>query len=43
MTTIDGMLPQHGCKGCGRVLNKDGYHPAELYAGTAEARNEDVW
>ena len=30
----DGMLPQHNCKQCGAPLNADGYHPAELYAGT---------
>lgn len=29
-----GMLPAHGCKQCGKPLNADGYHPAELYAGT---------
>ena len=29
-----GMLPQHGCKQCGKALNADGGHPAELYAGT---------
>lgn len=28
------MYPQHPCKGCGRPLNADGGHPAELYAGT---------
>lgn len=30
----DGMLPQHPCNACGKPLNADGYHPAELYAGT---------
>ncbi len=36
MTTMnwDDMLPQHNCKRCGRPLNADGGHPAELYAGT---------
>ena len=29
-----GMLPQHNCKQCGKALNSDGGHPAELYAGT---------
>jgi len=29
-----GMFPQHNCKGCGKPLNADGGHPAELYAGT---------
>ncbi len=29
-----GMYPQHPCKGCGKPLNTDGGHPAELYAGT---------
>lgn len=29
-----GFLPQHKCKHCGRKLNADGEHPAELYAGT---------
>jgi hypothetical protein len=29
-----GMLPAHGCKQCGKPLNADGFHPAELYAGT---------
>lgn len=29
-----GMYPQHPCWECGRALNADGYHPAELYAGT---------
>jgi hypothetical protein len=33
-TPWDGMLPQHPCKWCGKLLNQDGYHPAELYAGT---------
>jgi len=31
----DGMLPQSSCKGCGKLLNADGGHPAETYAGTA--------
>jgi len=30
----DGMLPPHPCKRCGKPLNADGGHPAELYAGT---------
>jgi hypothetical protein len=31
----DGMLPAGTkCKRCGKVLNADGGHPAELYAGT---------
>ena len=30
----DGMYPQHECSGCGKLLNADGGHPAELYAGT---------
>lgn len=30
----EGMLPQHPCKNCGKMLNADGYHPAELYLGT---------
>ena len=30
----DGMLPSHGCNRCGKPLNSDGNHPAELYAGT---------
>lgn len=29
-----GMLPAQPCKQCGKPLNVDGYHPAELYAGT---------
>ena len=29
-----GMLPKHCCKNCGKPLNADGGHPAELYAGT---------
>lgn len=29
-----GMYPAHPCKQCGRQLNADGDHPAELYAGT---------
>jgi len=29
----DGMYPQCNCK-CGKPLNADGNHPAELYAGT---------
>ena len=29
-----GMYPQHDCKACGKPLNADGGHPAELYAGT---------
>jgi len=29
-----GMYPQHPCKECGKPLNEDGGHPAELYAGT---------
>jgi hypothetical protein len=29
-----GMYPPHPCKGCGKPLNADGGHPAELYAGT---------
>jgi len=33
----DGMYPQHPCKGCGKPLNADGGHPAELYAGTYTA------
>jgi len=28
------MLPVHNCRQCGRPLNADGGHPAELYAGT---------
>ena len=28
------MYQQHPCKGCGKLLNQDGGHPAELYAGT---------
>jgi len=31
---INGMLPAHNCKQCGKPLNADGGHPAELYAGT---------
>ena len=30
----EGMYPPHACKRCGRMLNADGGHPAELYAGT---------
>jgi hypothetical protein len=30
----DGMYPRHSCRACGRLLNHDGNHPAELYAGT---------
>jgi hypothetical protein len=30
----NGMLPAHNCKQCDKPLNADGYHPAELYAGT---------
>ena len=30
----DGMYHQHNCKQCGKPLNADGGHPAELYAGT---------
>jgi hypothetical protein len=30
----DGMYPDHNCKSCGKLLNADGGHPAELYAGT---------
>ena len=30
----DGMLPRHACKGCGKPLNADGGHPAEIYLGT---------
>ena len=30
----NGMLPAHNCKQCGKPLNADGGHPAELYAGT---------
>ena len=30
----EGMLPQHNCKRCGKPLNADGGHPAELYLGT---------
>jgi hypothetical protein len=29
----DGMLPKQTCHGCGKELNADGGHPAELYAG----------
>ena len=32
--TWDGMLPQQDCQRCGKPLNTDGGHPAELYAGT---------
>jgi hypothetical protein len=34
MDPATGMLPQHDCKGCGKPLNANGVHPAELYAGT---------
>ena len=30
----DGMLPPHDCTKCGKPLNADGDHPAELYAGS---------
>ena len=30
----DGMLPSHPCKGCGKPLDADGGHPAEVYLGT---------
>lgn len=30
----DGFYPPHNCKDCGKKLNADGGHPAELYAGT---------
>lgn len=30
----DGMLPSAPCKGCGKPLNADGGHPAEVYLGT---------
>lgn len=30
----DGMLPRRNCERCGKPLNQDGAHPAELYAGT---------
>jgi len=30
----DGMYPKHSCKKCGKPLNADGNHPAELYTGT---------
>ena len=30
----DGMYPPHPCRECGKQLNADGGHPAELYAGT---------
>lgn len=30
----DGMLPSHKCRQCGKVLNVDGGHPAELHLGT---------
>lgn len=30
----DGMLPKRNCESCGKPLNEDGGHPAELYAGT---------
>src|SRR3954453_15607353 len=33
MEKWDGMYPQHPCKKCGKMLNADGGHPAELYAG----------
>ena len=29
-----GMLPRQPCRQCGKPLNGDGRHPAELYAGT---------
>ena len=32
--TWDGMLPPQNCQRCGKPLNGDGNHPAELYAGT---------
>jgi len=32
--TWDGMLPPQDCQRCGKPLNADGGHPAELYAGT---------
>lgn len=34
MSRWGGMLPQHACKKCGKPLNSDGGHPAELYLGT---------
>jgi hypothetical protein len=35
MDKSTGMFPSDWtCKGCGKVLNADGGHPAELYAGT---------
>lgn len=34
MSNWDGMLPARSCTGCGKQLNADGNHPAELYAGT---------
>lgn len=34
MARWDGMLPPHNCKRCGKPLNADGFHPAELYMGT---------
>lgn len=42
-----GMLPAHNCKQCDKPLNADGYHPAELYAGTYtglcyKCQNSDV-
>jgi hypothetical protein len=30
----DGMFPPRPCRNCGKPLNADGNHPAELYAGT---------
>jgi hypothetical protein len=33
MKNWDGMYPPHPCKKCGKMLNADGGHPAELYAG----------
>jgi hypothetical protein len=30
----DGMFPPGPCRSCGKPLNADGNHPAELYAGT---------
>ncbi len=29
----NGMYPQHPCRRCGAMLNADGYHASELYAG----------